>query len=124
MPSFFLKVASYVIAPYLLCFSKFSFDNGVFSDIANILPIITKDDRHNPTDYRAISILTCFSKIVERLVYTRRFKFISKHKVIIDTLYGFQKNISTEHALIDVVTANFDNFIKNSIALILKTFIV
>ena len=35
--------------------------------------------------------------------------FRSKHDVIDNTLYGFQRNTSTNHALIDVITTSLDN---------------
>ena len=39
-------------------------------------------------------------------------KFLDKHDVITPTHYGFQKGISTTHAILDIVTNAFDNIYK------------
>ena len=62
--AYFLKVASTIIAPYLQCFFEFSFLNGIFPEncsLAKIIPLHKKGNKINPSNYRPISILTCFS---------------------------------------------------------------
>ena len=76
--AYFLKVASTIIAPYLQCFFEFSCINGIFLEncsLAKIIPLHKKENKTNPTNYRPILILTCFSKILERLMYNRFLKF-------------------------------------------------
>ena len=46
-------------------------------------------------NYRPISILTCFSKIIEKILYARLYKFLKKHNVIYENQYGYQSNVST-----------------------------
>ena len=60
-------------------------------------------------NYRSISILTCFSKIFEKILYARLYKFLKKHNVIYENQYGFQSNASIVHAMLDVVTFCYDN---------------
>ena len=67
----------------------------------------------SPTNYRPISILTCFSKIFEKLIHTRLTKFWTKHNVLATTQYGFQAKLSTTHALLDVITSSFKNINDN-----------
>ena len=50
---------------------------------------------------------------MEKIIYKRLITFLNKHKAIHKTQYGFQKNIFTNHALIDVVTNSFDNINAN-----------
>ena len=112
IPSYFLRIASTILVPYLHIFIEFSFTNGLFPTncvVAKVVPIFKKGDRKNPTDYRPISILSCFSKILEKLTYTRLINFLYKHEIIEKTQYGFRRNSSTNHALIDVVTTSMDN---------------
>jgi retron-type reverse transcriptase len=52
-------------------------------------------------NYRPISVLVCFSKLLERLMTNRLSKFIDKNKILSKHQYRFRKNRSTEHALID-----------------------
>ena len=89
--------------------------NRVFPDnrkTATIFPLHKKGDVNNPSNLRSISILSCFSKIYEELLYNRLVKFLDKHDVITSTQYGFQKGISTTHAILNIVTNAFDNIHK------------
>ena len=54
--------------------------------------------------YCPISVLTCFSEIFEGLLYKRINNFLNKHNVIINSQYGFQNKVSTNHAFVDVIT--------------------
>ena len=113
---FFLRITSTTLAPYIQVFIDCCFANGIFPEnatTAKIVPIFKKGERDNPTNYRPISILTSFAKIFERIIYKRLITFLNKHKVILDTQYGFQSNKSTNHALIDVITNSFENIQKN-----------
>ena len=115
IPPFFLKTTPFVIANYLCVFVKFSFENGIFPDackIAKIVAIHKNGNKSNPSNYRPISILTCFSKIFEGMLYKRLVCFFDKHKILIPEQYGFRKNIFTSHALLDIVTTTYDNIHK------------
>ena len=43
-------------------------------------------------NYRPISVLTCFTKILEKLMYKRLIKFVEKNNILTDYQYGFRKN--------------------------------
>ena len=53
--------------------------------------------------------MTCFCEITDKLIYARFIKFFRKHDVIYPKQYGFQKKVSTTHAMLDVVTTIYDN---------------
>lgn len=55
------------------------------------------------TNYRPVSLLPQFSKILEKLYCNRLDKFIEKHKLLDDSQYGFRENRSTALALLDSV---------------------
>ena len=63
--------------------------------IAKVVPIYKSGDKPNPSNYRAISLLTCFSKIFEKLIFTRINSFICKHSILAPPQYGFRKGCST-----------------------------
>ena len=89
---FFLRIASIILPPYIQVFIDCCFANGIFPKNATttkIVPIFKKGERDNPTNYRPISILTSFVKIFERIIYNSVITFLNKHKVILDTQYGF-----------------------------------
>ena len=55
------------------------------------------------SNYRPISLLSTFSKIVERLPYNRILDFLNKHKTLNKYQFGFRTNHSTYMALINLV---------------------
>ena len=54
------------------------------------------------SNYRPISILPIFSKILEKLMHKRITSFLEKHELLFKHQYGFQKGKSTEHAILDL----------------------
>ena len=116
IPPYYLRIASSIVAPYLQIFIDFCFTNGVFPEtctIAKIVPIFRKGERENPSNYRPISILTCFFKILEQIIHKRLISFFDKYDIIQHTQYGFRRNVSTNHALVDVVTQSSENINNN-----------
>ena len=112
IPRFFLKTFVYTIAPYLFILLTYAFQHCIFPDnckIVKVIPIYKSGEKKNPSNYRPISILTSFSKIIEKLVFKQITNFLDKNNVLIPYQYGFQKSISTAHAIIDIITTSLDN---------------
>ena len=112
IPAYFLRVASIILAPYLFVLLEFAFKNGIFPKtctIAKVIPLHKNGNKNDPNNYRPISILTCFSKIFEKLICKRLTAFLAKNKILVPEQYGFQKGISTSHAMLDIITAAFHN---------------
>ena len=83
-----------------------TFSTGIIPDnlkVALITPIFKSNDTMRFKNYRPISVLVCFSKLLERLMISRLSKFINKNKILSKHQYGFRKNRSTEHALTDFI---------------------
>ena len=109
---FFLKAARHVFAPYLSQFLNFVFTEQIFPrncKIARITPIYKSGAKEEMNNYCPISIITCFSKIIEKILFVQLSSFFKKHNVIFENQYGFQSNISTSHVMLDVVTSSYDN---------------
>ena len=68
-----------------------------------IIPVYKTGDKCEFKNYRPISLLPCFSKILEKMMYKRLLNYISKISVLSDHQYGIRKNLSTNFALIDLV---------------------
>ena len=78
---------------------------------ARVVPVFKKGDRKDVSNYRPISILPCFSKILEKLMFTRLHKFLIDNNCIYDYQFGFLPGRSTSHALIhfsDIVINAFE----------------
>ena len=71
--------------------------------LAKIIALYKKKNRLLPENYRSISLLNCFEKHFEKLVYIQMMNFIDKHKVLFIYQYGFRRKHSTSLALIDLV---------------------
>ena len=78
--------------------------------IARVLPIHKKESENNFTDYRPISILPGFSKILERLVFNRCISFLNKHNIIFKNQFDFCPKHSTNIAVIKL----FDNIVNTA----------
>ena len=78
-----------------------TFSTGIIPD--NLKVAIFKGNDAMKFEVRPISVLVCFSKLLERLMINRLSKFIDKNKILSKHQYGFRKNRSTEHAIIDFV---------------------
>ena len=82
-----------------------TFQTGTIPDNlkkALVTPIYKTNDQNEFKNYRPISVLTCFSKILEKLVCKRLMNFIEKHKILTESQFGFRKNRSTELAIMEL----------------------
>ena len=89
-----------------------SFDKGYVPyelKIANVVPIFLKGDATLISNYRPISVLPVFSKIFEKLVYSRLTKYIDKHNIWSNYHFGFKKGYSI---YMDIFTGLFLDFAK------------
>ena len=67
-------------------------------------------------NYLAISILSNFSKIFEKLVVARLTNFLKKLNILHDNQYGFCPKLSSTHAVLDVINGISTNMSKNQYA--------
>ena len=50
------------------------------------------------SNYRPITLLSVFHKIMEKLMYKRLIEFLDKHNILIENQFGFRSGRSTTHA--------------------------
>ena len=112
------KTLKEVAAPLTHIFNQ-SFLMGVFPDqmkIAKIVPVFKAGNKKILNNYRPISILPAFSKILEKLVSIRLIHFLESQNILYKHQYGFRQNYSTIHPILhllnDISTAN-DNKSKD-----------
>jgi hypothetical protein len=68
--------------------------------LAKIVPLFKSGDSQQISNYRPVSILSLFSKIVEKLMYNRLYSFIEKNDILYKYQFGFREKHSTNLALI------------------------
>jgi hypothetical protein len=102
-----IKKLKYQLLTPLAHIINLSFSHGLIPDslkIAKVVPIYKKGDRSLFSNYRPISILPAFSKIIEKLAYKRIILFLNKYNILNDYQFGFRKHKSTDmaiHTLVD-----------------------
>ena len=62
-----------------------SLQNGIFSEkmkIAKVIPLFKNGDPENITNYRTISVLLSFSKVLERIMCNQLYKYLCQEKLL------------------------------------------
>ena len=102
IPIHVIKKSAIVISPYLTKYYNLSMQNGIFPDelkLGRISPVYKKDNEELFENYRPISTLPVFGKILEKLIYRRLYGFLTAKGIINENQFGFRKGHSTSHAL-------------------------
>lgn len=100
------------------------FDTGCFPEIlktARVVPIFKSGDSLSPSNYRPISILDDFSKILEQCIFHKISAFTTKYDLISKFQFGFQKHsgtLSAASCLLDSIRLSLDASILNICAAI------
>ena len=97
------KHVSKEIAPIVQHLVSASLVQGIFPTAlkcAKVIPLHKAGSRSEITNYRPISLLSCFSKIYERAMHNRLTNFLDDNKVLFESQYGFRPRHSCEHALL------------------------
>ena len=85
-----------------------SFENGIFPDslkIAKVTPVYKSGDSSSLSNYRPISLLPCFSKMLEQIMYRRLYSYSQENKILYSKQFGFQ----TDHPIIQLVEQLYEN---------------
>lgn len=99
------EVINCIVKPLTYIYNK-SFETGTFPEkmkLAKVLPIFKNGEKHLITNYRPISLLDQFSKILEKLFVQQLDIFLEKYSLLSDCQYGFRSNRSTFLAVLDFV---------------------
>ena len=62
--------------------------------IARITPIYKSVDKENVVNY---SVLPCFLKILEKIMYNRLYLYLTENNLLCKKLFGFQKGHCADH---------------------------
>ncbi len=106
IPTKILKACKHHIKSKLLKLINLSFTSGVFPDCikeAKVIPLYRKNKRYIVGNYRPISILSCISKIIERLMHQQLSSFLSRYTILYQCQYGFREGYSTNLALVEIM---------------------
>ena len=102
-----LKYTSSILSIPLLHIFNLSLRTGFFPDKLKKAKVIPLHKSGNTTDienYRPISILPVFSKILEKIIAHRLVNYLENNNLLSNCQHGFRANHSTESAILQFVT--------------------
>ena len=107
-----LKEIKTELAVPLSIIFNYSLSTGCFPTkmkYAEVVPLYKSKSKLEPSNYRPISLLITISKILEKKMYSRTYKFLDENNQIYRSQYGFRAKHSCEHAIGELVS----NIVKN-----------
>ena len=105
IPIYILKL----IKPFISKPLENIFNTSLFSGLvpesfklASVIPVFKKGCQIDVNNYRPISLLSTFNKILEKLVHNRLISFINKNNILYKKQFGFRSNHSTLQAIMTI----------------------
>jgi hypothetical protein len=99
-----------IISPVIHLFNL-SFKTGFIPNdykIAKVIPIFKAGEMDKFDNYRPISILNAFSKLMEKVVVCQMIKYLNKYKILYDHQYGFRPGRNTSQPLIQLINKIYE----------------
>jgi hypothetical protein len=96
-----LKACSALISCPLTHNCNHSLYTGILLDclkMSVVKPLYKKGGKTNMTNYRPISLLTTFSKVLEKVMYNRLSHHMHTNNISVPVQFDFWKGLSTENA--------------------------
>ena len=115
-----IKYISDVIIIPLCYICQLSLTQGCFPNelkVAKIIPLYKNGEKSQFNNYRPISLLPLFSKILERLMYNRLYAFLIKYEILYSLQFGFRKHLATYMALVCMLDKLHDAMEKGDFAI-------
>ena len=85
--------------------------------IVNVTLIFRSGDKDNASNYRPISILPVFSKVLGRIMYNRVDNHLHSKSILYEKQIGFRRNNSTQHAILQLTRDTTGSFEKGEYTL-------
>ena len=112
MPGFLYCLDFWILTYFCLEFQEhlnISFTTGVFPDVlkvSKIIPLHKGGSTLEVNNFRPISLLSIFDKIIEKLMHKRLYDFLDEHNILYEHQFGFRKFYSTGYSLIELTEKN------------------
>ena len=98
-----IKYANPVISKFVSYLFNFFLKEGVYPPdslkVAELISTFKKGEQNKTKNYRAISLLSQFNKIFEKLLYSRIYSYLVRYDLLSDCQVSFRKNSSTNFAI-------------------------
>ena len=119
------QIAPFIITPlhYLI---NLSLESGYIPrelKLAKVIPVYKDGDKHDFTNYRPISLLSSFSKLIEKVVSRQIIAFLNSHDILYKHQYGFRANHNTSQPVLHFTHKIFNALNQKPSATTLAIFI-
>ena len=114
--AFIKKIAPGLVSPLTIIINK-SLNEQIVPNsmkLAKISPLYKSGVKNLVTNYRPISLLPVFSKLLERVVHDQSANFFDENNVIDDHQFGFRKRHSCSDCVLKFVHDVHKNLLKNN----------
>jgi retron-type reverse transcriptase len=106
IPMRFLKLFKFSLLTHLIMIINLSFTNSIIPSlwkISKVIPIYKKGSNKDCSNFRPISLLPIFSKIMEKYVHDLLLDYMEKNKLLSDYQLGFKRRHSTIDAVLAII---------------------
>ena len=120
IPMFLYKNNIGILSKIITSICNRSLQSGTFPSelgVAKVTCIHKGGDKSNPANYRPISILSSFSKILEKLVEVRLQNYLESNNLFTRNQFGFRRKMGTENAIHSIVSYIHNSFNHNKFVL-------
>ena len=73
----------------------------IYEHVLKVIPLHKGGSTQDLNNFRPISLLSIFDKIIEKLMHKRLCQFL-EHNILFENQFGFRKNNSTSYALMEI----------------------
>jgi hypothetical protein len=90
--------------------------SGIFPErlkYSIIEPLYKKGHKQLISNYRPVSLLTSFSKVVEKVMFNRLINHLNKYAILNPSQYGFQKNLTMDNAVYALLLTEVSTALNN-----------
>ena len=111
--------ADFIWKPLTMVFNS-SLKFGIFPDIwklARVTPIFKTGSKKDANNYRPISVISVFSRMLEKIVHDQLIEYLITNKVLTPNQSAFRKLYSTVTSLINSTDYWYDNMDKKQLNL-------
>ena len=120
--AYFIKQIIYTIIKPLHHVFNLSLKEGIVPSqlkTAKVIPIFKSGQKTNIDNYRPISLLSTFSKILEKIVASRLTIFLNNNNILSKWQFGFRAGHATVHPMVHLMNsvAEASNLKKHTIAI-------
>ena len=113
-----LKTFSHFLARPLTNIFQYSINTAKLPSVwkhAKVVPIYKKGSRHDPANYRPVSLTSVCCKLLEHIIHSHISAHLDKYDILTDVQHGFRAKRSCETQLICTIDDLAKNFDRNLI---------